>query len=110
MNLKKPKNALQAVLNAQAASPPQGESASPEKEDAMAENPAAPAAKGTAKFARPSREGTRLIAGHFPPTVAKQLKILAAEEETSVQDLLHEALDLLFIKKGKSTIQKILRD
>jgi hypothetical protein len=36
--------------------------------------------------------------------VAKQLKLLAAEEETTVQALLGEALDLLFLKKGKGKI------
>jgi hypothetical protein len=37
--------------------------------------------------------------------VAKHLKILAAEEETSIQALLEEALDLLFVKKGKGHIR-----
>lgn len=56
------------------------------------------------KTSQPSREGTRMIAGHFPPAVSKQLKIIAAEEDTSVQELLGEALNLLFIKKGKTRI------
>lgn len=50
------------------------------------------------------REGTRLIAGHFDPAVARQLKLLAAEEDTTVQALLAEALDLLFVKKGKGRL------
>jgi len=54
--------------------------------------------------ARPSRQGKRLVAGHFPPAVAKQLKVLAAEEETSIQALLEEALNLLFVKKGKGHV------
>ena len=58
------------------------------------------------KFHRPSREGRRLIAGHFNPKVAKQLKLLAAEEETTVQNLLEEALELLFVKKGRGTIKR----
>jgi hypothetical protein len=45
-----------------------------------------------------------LVAGHFEPKVAKQLKLLAAEEETTIQALLEEALDLLFIKKGQGKI------
>jgi hypothetical protein len=49
----------------------------------------------------PSRHGKRLIGGHFPASVARDLKILAAEEGTSVQALLEEALELLFVKKGK---------
>lgn len=58
------------------------------------------------KFQRPSREGRRLIAGHFDPKVAKQIKLLAAEEDTTVQALLEEALDLLFVKKGKNTLTR----
>jgi len=56
---------------------------------------------------RPSRSGKRLIGGHFPPNVAKHLKILAAEEGTSVQALLEEALDLLFVKKGRGHIERV---
>ncbi|MCY4582593.1 MAG: hypothetical protein OXE50_07345 [Chloroflexi bacterium] len=53
------------------------------------------------------RKNTVLIGGHFPPSVAKQLGILAAEEETTKQELLGEALDLLFVKKGKNRIRDI---
>lgn len=63
-------------------------------------------ARSAPKFHRPSREGRRLIAGHFDPKVAKQLKLLAAEEETTVQHLLEEALNLLFVKKGKGTVKR----
>lgn len=49
---------------------------------------------------QPSREGRKLVAGHFDPKVAKKLKVLAAEEDSTVQALLEEAIDLLFIKKG----------
>ena len=66
-----------------------------------------PSAPSSPKFHRPSREGRRLIAGHFDPKVAKQLKLLAAEEETTVQALLEEALDLLFVKKGKGAITHV---
>lgn len=53
---------------------------------------------------KPSREGTVLIGGHFPPAVKQRLRLLAAEENTTSQALLEEALDLLFIKKGKQAI------
>lgn len=51
-----------------------------------------------------SRQDTVLIGGHFPPDVLRQLKIIAAEESTTNQALLAEALDLLFLKKGKKKI------
>ncbi len=51
-----------------------------------------------------SRIGTRTIAGHFPVEVAIQLKKLAASEDATVQDLLSEALNLLFEKYGEKPI------
>ena len=85
-------NALQAVLDRQA-DPALGPETSAT---------AAPEERASAR--RPSRRGKRLVGGHFPPDVARQLKIIAAEEGTSVQALLEEALDLLFVKKGKGHI------
>jgi hypothetical protein len=49
-----------------------------------------------------SRRGTKMIGGHFPPEVSTQLRILAAEEDRTVQSLIAEALDDLFVKKGRS--------
>ena len=53
-------------------------------------------------------KNTVLIGGHFPPAIAKQLGILAAEEESTKQQLLAEALDLLFEKKGKRRIKDLV--
>jgi hypothetical protein len=92
------RNSLQAVLDRQAqTAPPSAAEAKPTR----AGDP------GGTKFFRPSREGRRLIAGHFDPKVAKQLKLLAAEEDTTVQALLEEALELLFLKKGQGTIRNV---
>lgn len=52
------------------------------------------------------RQGTKLIGGHFAPEVSTQLRILAAEEGTTVQSLLAEALDDLFVKKGKGRVAR----
>ena len=60
-----------------------------------------PASKAPRK---PSREKTVLIGGHFPPEVQRQLRMIAAEEGTTNQALLLEALNLLFRKKGKTAI------
>ena len=60
------------------------------------------------KFERPSRNGTKFIAGHFDPSVARQLRMLAVEEDTTVQALLAEALDLLFVKKNKPVIADVV--
>ena len=42
----------------------------------------------------------RHIGGYFEPEVARRLRMLASEEETTVQELLTEALSLLFTKRG----------
>ena len=59
-----------------------------------------------AKSAPTGRQGTKLIGGHFAPEVSTQLRILAAEEGTTVQKLLAEALDDLFVKKGKGRVAR----
>jgi hypothetical protein len=51
-----------------------------------------------------SREGRVLVGGHFAPQVQTQLKIMAAEERTTAQALLAEALNMLFAKRGKPEI------
>lgn len=52
----------------------------------------------------PSRVGMKQVAGYVNMAASRQLRILAAEEGRSVQDLLQEALDLLFHKYRKPTI------
>jgi len=52
----------------------------------------------------PSREGKKAITGFFDPAVSRQLKQIALEEDSNIQALLREALNDLFIKRGKSPI------
>jgi hypothetical protein len=51
-----------------------------------------------------SRVGKKAIAGHFDPAVGKQLRQLALDNDSTVQALLEEALNDLFLKHGKSPI------
>jgi len=89
-------NALQAVLDrAKAGGDAPAASAAPPPKSTEAPAPKAAAA---------SRQGTKLIGGHFAPEVSTQLRILAAEEGATVQSLLAEALNDLFVKKGKSRV------
>lgn len=97
------KNSLQAVMDRQtkqAANTEQPPSVVPTREPG--EGPAS-----RAKFSRPVREGRKFIGGHFTPEVAKQLRLIAAEEGTTTQALLEDALELLFIKKGKGSLQRV---
>jgi hypothetical protein len=49
----------------------------------------------------PSRTGKKTVAAHFDPAVSRQLRQLALEEDSSMQELLREAINDLFEKKGK---------
>jgi hypothetical protein len=51
-----------------------------------------------------ARRGLVQIAGHFPPEVRRQMKIISALEDKSTQALLTEALNLLFEHYGKPPI------
>ncbi len=42
------------------------------------------------------RGGLKHVGGYFPPAVSKRLRQMATEDDTTVQDLLAEALELLF--------------
>jgi len=99
-------NSLQAVLEAANKNKEPAQDSAPEAE-------AKPQAKKALKKPTKTKssessakrgEGTTLIAGHFPKSVSKQLKLLAVEEDTTNQELLSQALDLLFVKKGKKRI------
>ncbi|WP_200335302.1 ribbon-helix-helix domain-containing protein [Thiocystis violacea] len=52
----------------------------------------------------PSRQGKKALTGYFEPEVLKQLKVMAASEDTTIQALLTEALNDLFKKYGKPHI------
>lgn len=53
---------------------------------------------------RPGRQGKSNVTGYFPPAVKRQLRILAAEQDTTIQALLGQALNDLFAKFGKPEI------
>mgnify|MGYP002713061543 FL=1 len=47
---------------------------------------------------------TQLVGAHLSPDVGKQLRMIAAEEDTDVKALLIEAINLLFKTRGKPQI------
>lgn len=53
---------------------------------------------------RPSRQGKKAVIGYFDPAVSKQLRQIALDEESSVQELMREAINDLFQKRGKASI------
>jgi hypothetical protein len=62
------------------------------------------AEKPVKPIAAPSRSGRVLVGGHFAPEVQTALKIVAAEERTTVQALLAEGINTIFAKRGKPEI------
>ena len=45
-------------------------------------------------------DGTRLVGAHLPAAVHRQLRMLAAKEDRTMQSLLTEVLNELFVKRG----------
>lgn len=78
----------------------------PEPQSSAGITPAAsPIRHGRTRRPKPgARAGTRLIAGHFPEATLKALKHLMAEEDTTLQALLDEAIHDLLIKKGMTKL------
>lgn len=52
----------------------------------------------------PSREGTVLVGAHLPARYGKAMKMLSAESGQTQRELLEEALNMLFVKKGARTL------
>ena len=50
------------------------------------------------------RAGTRAVTGHFPPEVRQQLRLLAAEQDRTMESLLAEGLNMLFSAYNKPEI------
>ena len=51
-----------------------------------------------------SREGTKVIMGHFPEEVHTQIQYLRIETKKTTQELLADALNGLFVKHDKPPI------
>jgi hypothetical protein len=62
------------------------------------------AARAKSQPAPASRAGKKMISAHFDPAVARQLKQLALDRETTLQNLMAEALNDLFAKHGRQRI------
>ena len=59
---------------------------------------------------RSSRQGKSNVTGYFPPEVKKQLKLIAAEEDKTIQQLIGEALNMLFVHYGRAEIAPTERE
>jgi hypothetical protein len=56
---------------------------------------------GRTSITTPARVGKTMIAGYFSPQMAKAVRLLAVERDTTVQALIGEGLDAVLHKHGK---------
>ncbi len=54
-----------------------------------------------------TRAATRQVGGHFKPEVAQTLRMIAVEQDKDVQEILAEALNMVFVRYGKPTRAEI---
>lgn len=75
------------------------------QEDATPKPPPAPQEAEEARPAKAAatRTNTRQVSGHYPPEVAQTLRLIAVEQDKDVQEILAEALNMLFARYGKPT-------
>jgi hypothetical protein len=50
-----------------------------------------------------TRTDTRQVSGHFKPEVAQTLRLIAVEQDRDIQEILAEALNMVFVRYGKAT-------
>jgi hypothetical protein len=50
-----------------------------------------------------TRNDTRQVSGHFKPDVSQTLRLIAVEQDRDVQEILAEALNMVFQRYGKAT-------
>jgi hypothetical protein len=67
----------------------------------------APPAPRTSRTAA-TRTDTRQVSAHFSPDVARTVKLIAVEQDKDVQEVLAEALNMLFSRYGKPTRAEVV--
>lgn len=93
-----------AVIQKEAAPEPSALKVQAPKVKAAKSEPAAmpvPEVVRSAAAVTPSRVGKTMIAGYFSPQMAKAVRLLAVERDTTVQALIGEGLDAVLHKHGK---------
>jgi hypothetical protein len=60
-----------------------------------------PTTEGVVPVRSAARQGKKAVSAYFSPEVSRGLNVLAAENETTLQALMGEAIDLLMRQYGK---------
>lgn len=61
-----------------------------------------PAAEPRSYRTAQTRSDTRQVSGHFKPEVAQTLRLIAVEQDRDIQEILAEALNMVFERYGKA--------
>lgn len=62
-----------------------------------------PSGSGPAYRTAQTRSDTRQVSGHFKVEVSQTLKLIAVEQDRDIQEILAEALNMIFERYGKPT-------
>jgi hypothetical protein len=77
--------------------------------DQTAEQPAAPILAQLHNYrTAQTRAETRQVSGHFKPDVAQTLRLIAAEQSRDIQEILAEALNMVFARYGKAVRAEVI--
>ena len=63
-----------------------------------------PAAEPSRRPVAATRQGKRHVGAYVDPDVARRLRVIAAQEDTSTQALIEQAIEMLFRHRGASTV------
>ena len=75
-----------------------------EQEKAARENEAKSVLANTTEKLPPSRQGKRCLTGWFDPKTHQQVRMIAAKEDKTYEQVLGDGLNLLFQKHGMPPI------
>jgi hypothetical protein len=85
-----------------------GATQTPDRDERPAPSPTAAIRSEPLPRLAQTRLNSRQVSGHFKPEVAHALRLLAAEQDREQQEMLAEALNMLFERYGKPTRAEVL--
>jgi len=74
--------------------------AAPQAREPANESTAAPSTERARSQVAKAREGKKPVIGYYSEDLSRELKLLSAKENTTMQALLGEAIDLLLVSRG----------
>ena len=82
----------------------------PQAEEPMTTSAAAPKAKAKTTKKQSSRAGQKHIGGYYPPECLKALKLIAVEDEMTLEDVIATAMNQFLSSRGKAPIFPVKSD